>query len=1108
VTEADSYLRYPHIHADLVTFVAENDVWLAPLAGGRAWRVSADQVPVARPRISPDGTLIAWASTRDGAPEVHVAPLDGGQARRLTYWGSAQTSVLGWTAEGEVLALSSVGRMSRAHPWALAVPLDGGPARQLPYGRVGGVAREPDAKGEPPAEGGGRVLLVSAGMGREPAHWKRYRGGTAGKLWLGVEGDFARVHADIDGNIDSPMWVAGGGSRSDTNEGGGGRGAGRLAFLSDHEGVGQLWSSLPDGSDLRRHSAHEFYARNASTDGTRVVYHSGGDLYLVDDLADARPRRLDVRLGGPRVNRQPRPVPAGRHLGAVAPDQDARSSVIEVRGTIHRVTHRDGPARTLSAAPGVRNRLPLALPDGASVWVTDAEGEDGLEFADGRRVAVGRLGRVEELAASPDGLHLAVANRDGLVLLVQVADGVVREIDRGTSSHATDLAFSPDSQWLVWSHALSVEEIPRQLRLARLADGSVADLTPPRFTDYAPTFTTDGKHLAFLSMRDFDPVYDAHVFDLSFPVACRPYLLTLAADTLSPFGPQPQGRALGKGGDDADAKGGTDAAADAGGEAQEAPEAAEAPEATRLDLEGLSDRIVPFPVPSGNYSGLRAVKGGVVWLEHPLAGELGTSKATPEDESERSSLERFDFATRRAETLVDALDRFEVSGDGARLAVVDEGELRIVPADHRVGKDERDDAVTVDLSRVRVTVDPAAEWGQMFDETARLMRDNFWRTDLGGLDWPAVQRRYRPLVERLGSYSDLVDLLWELQGEPGTSHAYVQSAGHGVAAARRQGMLGADLVRDGAGVWRVARVLPGESSDPAARSPLGAPGVSVRAGESILEVDGRPVDAVTGPAPLLVGTAGKPIELTVGGAAAADPSAEGGAEPRTVVVVPLDDEEALRYHAWVADRRAYVHEQSAGALGYLHVPDMVANGWAQVHRDLRTEMARDGLVVDVRENRGGHTSQLIIEKLNRRVIGWGVVRDFTPHSYPEIAPRGPLVSVADEFSGSDGDIVNAAFQALKLGPVVGVRTWGGVVGIDSHYHLVDGTGVTQPRYSTWMEGYGWGLENHGVDPDVEVVCAPQDWAAGGDPQLDEAIRIALAALAETPAATPPSIPPL
>ena len=1073
MTSAEGYFRYPHIHADLVAFVAEDDVWLAPLDGGRAWRVSADRVRATRPRFSPDGSMIAWASSRDGAPEVHVADVEGGPARRLTYWGSLQTSVLGWTPGGEVLAVSSAGRMSRAHPWAFAVPLDGGPARQLPYGRVGGMAAEP---------GGERVLLQSAGMGREPAHWKRYRGGTAGKLWLGTEGAFARVHQDLDGNIESPMWTGGD--------------AGRIAFISDHDGVGRLWSSLPDGSELRRHGANEFYARNAATDGTRVVFHSAGELWLVEDLQGAEPRRLDIRLGGPRTGRQPHPVAASQNLGAVSPDGDGRSSVVEVRGTVQLVTHRDGPVRVLAAEPGVRNRLPLALPDGASVWVTDAEGDDALEFSDGRRVAVGQFGRVEELAASPDGSRIAVANRSGMVLLVE--DGAVRELDRSPYAHSTDLAFSPDSQWLVWSQALSAEEAPRQLKLAHLADDSVVELTEPRFNDFSPAFTRDGKHLAFLSMRDFDPVYDAHVFDLSFPVACRPYLLTLAADSLSPFGPQLEGRGFGKPGaataaPEAGAASPGTADGDSSGGGGEAP----TPVPTRVDLDGLGSRIVPFPVPVGRYDSLSAVEGGVVWRSVPLAGELGTGRATPESEPERPSLVRFDFATRRSETLVNALSRFGVSGDGKRLVVVDKSELRVVPADRKAGEDSPDDSVAVDLGRVRVTVDPAAEWRQMFDETARLMRDNFWRADMNGVDWAAVQQRYRPLVERVGSHDDLVDLLWELQGEMGTSHAYVSPRGSGADARRRQGLLGADLVCED-GRWLVGRVLPGESSDPRARSPLAAPGADVRAGDAVLAVDGRPVDPVTGPAPLLVGTAGKPVGLTIG--------RDGG--ERSVVVVPIEDEEALRYHDWVAGRRAHVREQSGGALGYLHVPDMVSNGWAQFHRDLLTEMARDGLVVDTRENRGGHTSQLIIEKLNRRIIAWDRIRGFGSASYPAYAPRGPLVSVADEFSGSDGDIVNAAFQALKLGPVVGVRTWGGVIGIDGRYSLVDGTGVTQPRYSMWLEGYGWGLENHGVDPDVEVVCAPQDWAAGGDPQLDEAIRIALAGLAEHPAATAPPVPEL
>jgi tricorn protease len=341
-----------------------------------------------------------------------------------------------------------------------------------------------------------------------------------------------------------------------------------------------------------------------------------------------------------------------------------------------------------------------------------------------------------------------------------------------------------------------------------------------------------------------------------------------------------------------------------------------------------------------------------------------------------------------------------------------------------------------------------------------------------------------------------------VHGELGTSHAYVTPrGGHGHGP--RQGLLGADISRhtdgpQGSAQWRIDRILPTETSDPAARSPLAAPGVAVRAGDAIVAVGGRPVDPVTGPGPLLVGTAGKAIELTV--------SPSGGGDLRHAVVVPIADEEPLRYHAWVADRRAYVHEKSGGRLGYLHVPDMQAPGWAQIHRDLRVEVAREGLVVDVRENRGGHTSQLVVEKLARRIVGWALPRGMRAHSYPRDAPRGPVVAVANEFSGSDGDIVNAAIKALGIGPVVGTRTWGGVIGIDNRYRLVDGTLITQPKYAFWLEGYEWGVENHGVDPDVEVVQRPQDYAAGRDTQLDEAVRIALETLESAPAKIPPTLP--
>ncbi|QES36441.1 peptidase S41 [Streptomyces venezuelae] len=1082
VTEAAhrAYLRFPHIHGELLAFAAEDDVWVAPLDGGRAWRVSADNMPVNHPRISPDGTTVAWTSTRDGAPEVHIAPVDGGPSKRLTHWGSWRTSVRGWTPDGQVLAISTAGQASLRRSWARAVPLDGGPAATLPYGPVGDAAHGPD----------GQVLLLSAPMGREAAWWKRYRGGTAGKLWIrrtdgdgvapgdgtapaGGESRFVRVHEELDGNIEYPLVVGE-----------------RIAFLSDHEGVGALYSSLPDGSDLRRHTPLDgFYARHAATDGTRVVYVSAGELWLLDDLFDAEPRRVDLRLGGQRTDLQPHPVSAARWFGAAAPDHTGRGSAVSVRGSVHWVTHREGPARALAAEHGVRARLPRTFRvqgEEHVVWVTDAEGDEALEFAPAtgsapgatpRRLAAGQLGRVLGLAVAPDGSRAAVASHDGRVLLVERESGEVREVDRSEDGEATGLVFSPDSAWLAWSHP--GPSPLRQLKLANTADLSVAEATPLRFRDYAPAFTLDGKHLAFLSARSFDPVYDAHVFDLAFVGGSRPHLITLAATTPSPFGPQRHGRPF------------------------EAQDGAETPDSegapvTRIDFDGLADRIVPFPVEAARYSTLRAAKDGLLWLRHPVRGVLGASRATPHDPDPRTELERYDFADRRVEELAADADHFAVTGDGKRILLWTDGKLKVVPSDRRASGDEDSASnITVDLTRIRHTVDPAAEWRQMYDETGRLMRDNFWRPDMGGVDWDAVLERYRPVLDRVATHDDLVDLLWEVHGELGTSHAYVTPRGGG-GGAHRQGLLGADLARGEDGLWRIDRILPSETSDPDARSPLAAPGVAVRPGDAVIEVNGMPVDPVAGPGPLLVGTAGKAVELTV--------SPSGGGDARHAVVVPVDDEEPLRYHAWVADRRAYVHEHSGGRLGYLHVPDMQAPGWAQIHRDLRVEVAREGLVVDVRENRGGHTSQLVVEKLARRVVGWDLPRGSRALSYPADAPRGPVVAVANEFSGSDGDIVNAAIRALGIGPVVGTRTWGGVIGIDSRYHLVDGTLVTQPKYAFWLEGEGWGVENHGVEPDVEVVTTPDDHAAGRDPQLDEAIRIALAALTENPAKTPPELP--
>lgn len=1090
--EEVSYLRLPHLSGDLLCFVAEDDLWLAPLDGAdRAWRLTVDRTKTGHPRFSPDGRRIAYTSWRTLAPEIHLVPVDGGPGHQLSYWGSSDTRVCGWTPPDEhghtaILAVTSHGEPFSYFTWAYKVSTDGSPGRKLPWGPVADI-QVADLDGER------RSLLLTGTPPHEPASWKRYRGGATGRLWLHGQ----RLLADIDGHLGCPMFVGG-----------------RIAFLSDHEGVGNLYSCGYDGSDLRRHTDHDaFYARHAASDGTRVVYQCAGDLWLVDDLsADSVPHRLDVRLSGPRAGRRRYPVPAAQNLDGISVDETGRASAVVVRGSLYWLTHRDGPARTLTDTPGVRLRLPEMLgASGRVAYVTDAEGEDAVEIAHlpratgarpARRLASGRLGRVLEMVSDCDGERLALAAHDGRLLLLGVPeDGgdtgepegggaggdaedaadasgreVVTELVRSDNGPVRDLAFSPDGAWLTWSQP-GIGRTLRQIKMGRIKDRLIIDVTDGRFEDENPVFTRDGRYLAFLSWRGFDPVYDVHTGDLSFPLGCKPYLVPLSSATPSPFALNPEGRP---------AAGGLDPVED-----EETGEAG----AVTVEVEGLENRVTPFPVTASKYSALHPVAGGgLVWLRWPISGVLGETFANPDDTTGRPTLEYFNISKAKKSELVGHLDFFAVSGDGTRLVVVDEGDLRAVPATE-LG--DSDTTTWIDLRRIIQVVDPGAEWRQAYEEAGRLIRSYFWEPGMGGIDWDAVLAQYRPLVERVASPDEFADLLREVLGELGTSHAYVAAArrGEGPASYQRwQGLLGANLVHRDAG-WVVKRILLGDSSDSRARSPLA--GTGIRAGAVLTHVDGRPVDPVTGPYPLLAGSGGTTVELTF------QPAAGNGGPPRRVAVVPLIDDRPLRYQDWVAKRRAVTRELSDGRCGYLHIPDLGGSGWAQFNRDLRMEMSRPALIVDVRGNAGGHISELVIEKLTRTILGWDLTRNAQPVSYTSDAPRGPLVALADEATSSDGDIITAAFKLLKLGPVVGQRTWGGVVGITGRHRLGDGTVITVPMNAAWFDAYGWSVENHGVSPDVEVLRTPMDWAEGRHVEMDDAIELALELLAANPAATPP-----
>ncbi|MDP9983220.1 tricorn protease [Pseudarthrobacter oxydans] len=1188
---SSSYFRFPHLHGDLVTFVAEDDVWIAPLGGGRAWRVSSLQLPARNPRFTPDGKRLVWTVVQGTAPEVVTADVDGGGYRQLSYFGHATTKVKGFTPDGDVLVTSAFRQADSRLAHAYSLPVTGGWASELPLGPVESVAFGPVVGDERP------VVLASV-LSREPAWWKRYRGGAAGKLWIDADGngEFERLAAELDGNLTDPMWVDG-----------------RIAFLSDHEGYGNLYSVLPNGSELRRHTDHEdFYVRHAATDGRRVIFESAGELWLLPDLG-SEAIKLEISLGSASQARRGAPLKPSKHLGDVVPDRTGGSSAVESHGTLHWLRHKDGPSRVLEATPGVRARLPRPFGAGRIAYVADHDGVEALYLkaiaapletgsvdsknndagntdsanpagnpaghesggqpaapavqkaahsggdsdagtplpspvpaaasarpgtvaavpaahlvtpddaaspatpatpddagaadtagpADGnvpaRQEPSGRLTRIDfpkptrasAIEASPDGNWIAVGTAFGDIYLADTRTGALSLVSSIGEGSIEGFSWSPDSAWLGWSEPVTSFGSRSRLRLTGVdnagaaADGkrTIIEVTDGRFRDESPSFTPDGKYLAFLSNRSFDPVYDGHSFDLSFPSPIKPYLVALAADTPSPFGPSVDLQ------DDAGA--GADAKAE-GADKDQVP-------AVRVDAEGLAHRVISVPVPQGNYSALTATDGALLWLDHELFGVTGDGRASLEDKNAAPCLVRFDLARRKTTTIVEALDSYRLSGDGEKVVILQDKQIRVSPANAKADE-ESGQLVKVDLSRIRVQLDPLSVWGQAFDEAWRLQRDFFWTEDMAGQDWDSVHARYRPIVDRLGSHDDLVDLLWELHGELGTSHAYVRPFAVTENGSNGQGRLGADLAFTGEG-WEITRILAGESSDPLATSPLTRPGADAKTGDVLLAIDGVELTEVRTPAMQLVGAAGRAVELTLRNGAGHGSQA---GKQRRVAVVPVKDEERLRYQEWVAANRRTVRQASQGTFGYLHIPDMMANGWAQLHRDLDTETALDGLIVDVRRNRGGHTSQLVAELIGRKVTGWSMPRGERPRTYPHHAPRGPVIILTDEFAGSDGDIITQVSKLRGIGPVIGTRTWGGVVGIDNRFALADGTGVTQPRYATWFSGgVGWGVENFGVAPDIEVTFPPHAYAAGTDPQLEYGIGALKEMIQELPTDRPP-----
>ena len=1070
------YYRHPTLHGDTVVFVSEDDLWAVASEGGVARRLTASPGRISLPAFSPDGKLIAFTGSDDGPTEVYVMDAAGGEPRRLSHLGSG-TGVVTWRLDGKAVICFSDWQQPFPRRWYAhlhAIPLQGGAPRPLNHGPARAIAWQPRGKG-----------VVLGRNSDDPALWKRYRGGTAGTLWIDPQGKGVfKPLLKLAGNLAAPMWIGA-----------------RIYFLSDHEGHGNLYSCTASGRGLKRHTHHEdFYARFPSSDGKRIVYHAGADLWLYDPKTD-RTRRIEIAIRSSRTENRRRFVYASNSIERFRLHPKGHSIAAVARGGAFSMALWEGAHTRYGVPSRDRYRLLSWLPDGKHmVAVSDAGGEEALvvipvEPGGRMRTVRGDVGRPLELEPAPaNGKRVALTNHRQELLLVDLRTGRRKLIDKSEFDRIQGIGWSADGRYLAYGMPVSRKNCCIRVYDTRLRRKH--DVTRPDFRDVQPAFDPGGKYLYFISYRVFDPVYDNQCFDLGFPRGSRPYLVTLRKDTPAPF-----------------------ALVHRPPRAPEAPKKDEekrgwkVPPKVTIDFAGIESRVITFPVPEGVYERILGGRGRAFYSFRPIEGSLDQQWLESGEPPAKCDLECYDLDKERTETIYEGMSDFSVSQDAKTLAVRTGNQLRVLPVgtkweDVSDKESSSRESGWVEVDRMRIEVSPRDEWRQMFREAWRLQRDQFWTPDMSGVDWASVHDRYLPLLDRVGTRAEFSDLIWEMQGELGTSHCYEMGGDYRPVPEWFQGFLGADLEYDRrTGTWKIARIPRGDSWDRANFSPLNAPSLNVREGDEILAVAGRKVGADCSPYECLVHRAQRAMTLTL----------RSRGKRRTISVRTLDEEHGLRYRDWVERNREYVHKKSKGRAGYVHVPDMGPFGYAMFHRYYVTEVDRPGLVIDVRFNGGGHVSQLLLEKLMRRRIGYDAPRHMARYPYPDDAPVGPMVALTNEYAGSDGDIFSHSFKAYQLGPLIGKRTWGGVIGIWPRHALVDGTYTSQPEFGYWTTDAGWGLENYGTDPDIEVEIYPQDYRAGRDPQLDRGLeelekiirkhKPALPALEDKPNLAPPKLPP-
>ncbi|HJR57800.1 MAG TPA: PDZ domain-containing protein [Vicinamibacterales bacterium] len=1039
-------LRYPAVSKNQIAFVYAGDIWLVSREGGSAFRLTSSPGEESFPRFSPDGSKVAYSASYDGNVDVFVIPSAGGEPARLTYHPMADR-VLGWTPDGRsVLFASSRESGRQRYAQFYTVGLAGGlPARlPVPYGEFG--AYSPDGR-----------QFVYMPMAQDFRNWKRYRGGWSPDLWLfDLTTKAAKNITSNPANDAQPMWHGT-----------------TIYFVSDR-GTNErnnIWAyDVKSGASRQVTQFADFDITFPSLGPDGLVFQAGGRLYFMD-VASGKPREVPVRVFTDETTLRQRTAKVENLIQWATVSPTGKRALFEARGDVFTAPAEFGPVVNASRTSGVAERYPRWSPDGKSLaYWSDRSGEYELAVrpADG----AGEEKKLTSLGAgfryaphwSPDSKKVAFVDQAMRIHLTDIASGRTVKIDESPEwmNHGALAGFefdwSPDSRWLAYSRPTG--DSNGSIFLFDTKSSKLTRATSGYLNDGQPAFDPDGKYLYYASDREFTPVYGSFDNSWTYPNPTRLVAVPLRKDVPSPlharndYEGQPDTK---KPEEKTDEK--------KGEKKDDAAKPAADVKSVEIDLDGFDARAVVLPPAAGNYADIQAIKGKLLFRRLPRTGAAET----------KSPILYFDFTEREEKPVLDDADGFEVTADGKKMLVRAQNRYAILEI-----KSPQKFEKPIATADMEAPVDPRAEWKQMFEDVYRFQRDYFYDPGMHGVDWAAMKARYGKLLQDAVTRWDVDFIIGEFIGELNASHTYYGGGEKESAPARNVGLLGIDWeLADGA--YRVKSIIRGGPWDADVRAPLAEPGVNVKAGDYILAVNGVPLDTKQDPYAAFQGLGNKTVLLTVN----SKPSADGS---RQVLAKTLTSEVELRYRAWIEERRQIVDQATGGTVGYIYVQSTGVDAQNELVKQFMGQWKKDGLIIDERWNAGGQIPDRFIELLNRPILAYWAVRDGASWQWPPVAHRGAQVMLINGWSGSGGDAFPTYFKQAGIGPLIGTRTWGGLIGISGAPVLVDGGNVTVPTFRMYDPKGAWFAEGHGVEPDIEVVDDPSQLAQGTDPQLARAIK--------------------